>query len=41
MSKNGLWKLFEHTGLPEAYLAYKEEAAHIGKDTEKDNGEQV
>ncbi len=40
MSKNGLWELFERTGLPEAYIAYKE-AARIAKDTNRSNGEQV
>lgn len=37
---NGLWELFERTGLPEAYLAYKE-TARIAKETDRNNGEQV
>lgn len=41
MSKNnGLWELFEKTGLPEAYLAYREETVKLLKDT-KNNGEQI
>lgn len=38
--KDGLWELFEKTGLPEVYLVYREEASLVRKETNR-NGEEV
>ncbi len=38
--KNGLWELFRNTGLPEAYMAYREQTVRTQRETEK-NGEQI